>query len=66
MPYCMLYYSSTSVEDINRGVAQLVEQRSPKPRAQGSSPCTPAKEKALKPSIHADFKVFFIFLLPIN
>ena len=25
-----------------RGVAQLVEQRSPKPRAQGSSPCTPA------------------------
>lgn len=26
-----------------RGVAQLVEQRSPKPRAGGSSPSTPAK-----------------------
>ena len=29
--------------DINfRGIAQLVEQWSPKPRAQGSSPCAPA------------------------
>ena len=27
---------------IDRGVAQLVEHRSPKPSAQGSSPCTPA------------------------
>ncbi len=26
----------------HRGIAQLVEQRSPKPRAQGSSPCAPA------------------------
>ena len=33
------YYKKVSY----RGVAQLVEQRSPKPRAQGSSPCTPAK-----------------------
>ena len=28
-----------------RGVAQLVEQRSPKPRAGGSSPSTPANKK---------------------
>ena len=29
-----------------RGIAQLVEQRSPKPRAGGSSPLAPAKENA--------------------
>ena len=28
-----------------RGIAQLVEQRSPKPRAEGSSPSAPAKYK---------------------
>ena len=28
-----------------RGIAQLVEQRSPKPRAEGSSPSAPAKIK---------------------
>ena len=32
-----------------RGIAQLVEQRSPKPRAEGSSPSAPAKENAEKP-----------------
>ena len=26
----------------NRGIAQLVEQRSPKPRAEGSNPSAPA------------------------
>ena len=31
------------IECLFRGVAQLVEHRSPKPSAQGSSPCTPAK-----------------------
>ena len=31
---------------IYRGIAQLVEQRSPKPRVLGSSPSTPAKEKS--------------------
>ena len=31
-----------------RGIAQLVEQRSPKPRAEGSSPSAPAKQKRLK------------------
>ncbi len=34
-----------SVKFQYRGIAQLVEQRSPKPRAQGSSPCAPAKTK---------------------
>ncbi len=29
-----------------RGIAQLVEQRSPKPRVQSSSLCAPAKKKA--------------------
>ena len=28
-----------------RGIAQLVEQRSPKPRAEGSSPSAPAKNR---------------------
>ena len=31
-----------------RGIAQLVEQRSPKPRAEGSSPSAPAIKKRLK------------------
>ncbi len=30
---------------LNRGVAQLVEQRSPKPSVGGSIPSTPAKEE---------------------
>ena len=30
-----------------RGIAQLVEQRSPKPRAEGSSPSAPAKGNGL-------------------
>ena len=33
---------------IYRGIAQLVEQRSPKPRAEGSSPSAPATNKSLK------------------
>ena len=32
-----------SSKALYRGIAQLVEQRSPKPRAEGSSPSTPAK-----------------------
>ena len=30
-----------------RGIAQLVEQRSPKPRVEGSSPSTPARKNPL-------------------
>lgn len=33
------------MRNICRGIAQLVEQRSPKPRAEGSSPSAPAKTK---------------------
>ncbi len=33
----------------HRGIAQLVEQRSPKPRAEGSSPSAPARLKGGKP-----------------
>ncbi len=36
------------LKTIYRGIAQLVEQRSPKPRAEGSSPSAPAKYKSLK------------------
>ena len=32
----------------HRGIAQLVEQRSPKPRAEGSNPSTPAKDRQCK------------------
>jgi hypothetical protein len=38
-----------------RGVAQLVEQRSPKPRAAGSSPVSPAKVR--KNPIQASYKL---------
>ena len=41
---------------INRGIAQLVEQRSPKPRAVSSSLTTPAKTG--KMSVRASFFVF--------
>ena len=33
---------------LHRGIAQLVEQRSPKPRAEGSNPSTPAKDRQCK------------------
>ena len=35
------------MRNICRGIAQLVEQRSPKPRAEGSSPSAPAKSKTV-------------------
>ncbi len=35
-------YYNIKVIDIFRGIAQLVEQRSPKPRAEGSNPSAPA------------------------
>ena len=33
---------------MNRGIAQLVEHRSPKPSAVGSSPTAPAKKKGYR------------------
>ena len=48
-------------ESSYRGIAQLVEQRSPKPRAEGSSPSAPAKTK-IRSRKRADFRfVFFTF-----
>ena len=44
------------MRSIFRGIAQLVEQRSPKPRAEGSSPSAPAKKKE-------HLLVFFSFCL---
>ncbi len=53
---------------LHRGVAQLVEQRSPKPRVQSSSLCSPAKsigqkrserENKRKREISRDFSRFF-------
>ena len=35
------------LSELHRGIAQLVEQRSPKPRAEGSSPSAPAKNTGL-------------------
>ena len=50
---------------IFRGIAQLVEQRSPKPRAEGSSPSAPAKismfvigQKGLKAPFFGAFLLF--------
>ena len=46
---------------IFRGIAQLVEQRSPKPRAEGSSPSAPATQ-ALKNGLSKPFlRLFFLF-----
>ena len=39
--YCIELFATTEY----RGIAQLVEQRSPKPRVQSSSLCAPAKHK---------------------
>ena len=38
-----------------RGIAQLVEQRSPKPRAEGSNPSAPAKPTVLKMAYFSRF-----------
>ena len=46
-----------------RGIAQLVEQRSPKPRAEGSSPSAPASEKCVKPAWLQGLAHFLFFRL---
>ena len=43
-----------------RGIAQLVEQRSPKPRAVSSSLTTPAKTKTCKVAYIKRLQVFII------
>ena len=44
-----------------RGIAQLVEQRSPKPRAEGSSPSAPAIRKTPENGLNKPFSGVFIF-----
>ena len=52
---------------ILRGIAQLVEQRSPKPRAEGSSPSAPAKLKSPKNGLYKPFfGLFFLIFSLIN
>ena len=46
-----------------RGIAQLVEQWSPKPRAQGSSPCAPAIQESLENVEIQRIQGFFICLM---
>ena len=41
--YCIELFATTEY----RGIAQLVEQRSPKPRVQSSSLCAPAKQTGI-------------------
>ena len=48
------------MRNICRGIAQLVEQRSPKPRAVSSSLTTPAKTKTCKAAYIKRLQVFII------
>ena len=43
------------IKMLYRGIAQLVEQRSPKPRAEGSSPSAPAKETSTAVAVLVSF-----------
>ena len=45
-----------------RGIAQLVEQRSPKPRVQSSSLCAPAKTEILGSRVTPTFSGIFLLL----
>ena len=45
---------------LSRGIAQLVEQRSPKPRAEGSNPSTPAKSTAVVIQMYRKTAVLFV------
>ena len=49
---------TSSYNFIFRGIAQLVEQRSPKPRAEGSSPSAPAIKNISKRHWTSHFGVF--------
>ena len=50
-----------------RGIAQLVEQWSPKPRAEGSSPSAPAKVKSPKTVAFMRFSgIFYVGTINVN
>ena len=46
--FSAIFIFTVKIKMIFRGIAQLVEQWSPKPRAQGSSPCAPAIQENLE------------------
>ena len=50
----------------HRGIAQLVEQRSPKPRAEGSSPSAPAIKRYQKRYNAEKARFIGLFLLPLS
>ena len=47
---------------VHLGVAQLVERRSPKPLAAGSSPVTQANKFSMKEKIYDFINIVFLFL----
>ena len=51
---------------ISRGIAQLVEQWSPKPRAEGSSPSAPAKSESLRNGLHKPFLGLFLSCISVK
>ena len=56
-----LLYNINVANLIHRGIAQLVEQRSPKPRAVSSSLTTPAKK-----TVHDSVRIFTYSLFTIH
>ena len=58
------FFFSVIIYYVIRGIAQLVEQRSPKPRAEGSSPSAPAK--TLKPVFRGKCRNTGFFLIYQN
>ena len=53
-------YVIIATADKQRGIAQLVEQRSPKPRAEGSSPSAPAIHFWLRKAISEAFSLLIL------
>ena len=68
--YAMIFTASERVSlrsnQIFRGIAQLVEQRSPKPRAEGSSPSAPAKLKSPRNGLNKPFLGLFFMIFPLK
>ena len=68
---CVIIFSASErgsyrSNKILRGIAQLVEQRSPKPRAEGSSPSAPAKLKSPKNGFNKPFFGLFSLLFSLE
>ena len=61
--FSAIFIFIVKIKMIFRGIAQLVEQWSPKPRAQGSSPCAPAIQENLENVEIQRIQGFFICLM---